>query len=123
MPHVAVVLVAVLVLTLGAPPRRRQMAVAVGVHRVAGTEDAGERAGDGRVGEEIGQFRDSGEDVVARIAFGCEDRVRLRARRFMERRREAGMHRHVAIDNEFLHLRIVEKIHLCRPCSQARRVV
>ena len=51
MAHVPIVLVAVPVLTLRKLTRRRQMAVPVGVHGVAGTEDASERARDSRVGK------------------------------------------------------------------------
>jgi len=119
---VLVVFVAVLVVALGGLPGRGQVAVAVGVHSVTGAEDAGQGAGDGRVGEEVGQLGDCGEDVVAGISLGGEDFFGLGAHGFVEGRRKRGLYCHIAICYEVLHLRIVEKLHLLQFLVEAKVV-
>ena len=85
--------------------------MAVGVHGVAGAEDAGQGAGDCRVGEEVGQLGDCGQDAVTGIALGREDFFGLGVDRLVKGAGEIGFHGHVAVDDELLHMRIVKKLH------------
>ena len=55
---------------------------------------------------------DGGEDVVAGISCGREDLFGLGAHSFMKGWRKGGSYLYIAIDDEVLHLGIIEKFHI-----------
>ena len=87
------------------------MTMPVGVHCVSRAEDACQRAGNGRVCEDLGQFGNSWQNTVAWIAFDCEYRLGAATNRLMEGARKVGLYRHETIDDEILHLTVIEKDH------------
>ena len=86
------------------------VAVAVIVQQVARPEDAGQGAVHRRVREHLRQLRDPRQQVVAGVGFGAEQRVGLTADQGVELIRQRGMHRHVAVADEVLHLPIGKQI-------------
>ena len=99
-----------IVLVPGLPLRAGavEVAVAMGVHRIAGAEQAVQRAVDGGACEDLAYFGDARQDIVAGIALGFECRVELGTDGAVEIGRLVGLDEGVAAGDEFAHGAVVE---------------
>ena len=73
MARIVIKYVTVLVPSLSFAAGRIEVTVAMGVHGVTSTEQAGECAGDGWVVKDLLYLRNSGQDVIAYVTFLFEN--------------------------------------------------
>ena len=99
-PYVVVEDVIVLVPLLAGTARLVQVAVPVGMHKVSGSEQTGQRALHGGLIEDPPDLGNPGQDIVSRVAFFLEHGLDFFVQVAVELRGKTGIHLDVPVRDE-----------------------